>query len=108
MASLIESIMSLEAQANQVVEEARQEAKRLEAEAEARIVENRKAVGEAVERRVEECRAQTGTRVTEELAAAEREHEAAKAKLQTLPGDKVKAQVRVILDRLQAGLAGGA
>lgn len=108
MASLIESIVSLEAQANQVVEQARLEAKRLEAEAEAQIAENRKTVAGAVERRVEECRAQTEARVAEELAAAEREHEAARAKLQSLAADKVKAQVRVILGRLQAGLGGGA
>lgn len=108
MASLIESILSLETQANQVVEQARQEAKRLETEAEARIAENRKTVAAAVERRVEEFRAQTAARVAEELAAAERDHESAKAKMQTLPKEKVQEQVGVILGRLQAKASGEA
>ena len=106
--SLIENVLTLEAQANQVVESARAEAKRLEAEAEKRIAEARAEVGAAVDRRVAAFRADAEARVAGELQSADGEFRAAGEKLARIPAEKVGEQVRAVAARLAAGANTGA
>ena len=106
--SLIDNVLSLEAQANQVVEAAKAEAKRLEADTEKRIANVRAEVAAGVDRRVADFRADAEARITRELKAAEEEFRAAGEKLGRIPADKVGGQVKAVAARLAAGANTGA
>lgn len=106
--SLIDNVLSLEAQANQVVETAKAEAKRLEADTEKRIADVRAEVAAGVDRRVAAFRADAEARTARELKEEEEEFSAAGEKLGRIPADKVGAQVKAVAARLAAGANTGA
>lgn len=106
--SLIENILSLEAQANQVVEAAKAEAKRLEADTEKRVAQARAEVTAAVDQRVAAFRADAEAKVARELKSADEEFRAAGEKLSQIPAEKVAGQVKAVAARLAAGANTGA
>lgn len=106
--SLIENVLSLEAQAKQVVESAAAEAKRLETAAEEQVAAVRAEVAAAVERRVAEFRTGAEARVGEELKKADEDYSAARARLDQIPAGKITEQARAVAARLVAGGNSGA
>jgi hypothetical protein len=106
--SLIENVLSLEAQANQVVESAAAEAKRLETAAEEQVAAVRAEAAAAVERRVAEFRTGAEAKVGEELKKADEDYRAAQARLDQIPAEKITEQVKAVAARLVAGGNSGA
>ncbi len=101
MASLIESVLSLEQQAGGVVAEAHAGAKKLEAETAERIEAIRREVSAAVEARTAEYRGQAEAKLEADLAAAAAEHAAAMAKLGGLSQALLDKQSALVVDRLR-------
>lgn len=106
--SLIDKVLSLEAQANQVVEAAKAEAKRLETAAEEQGAAVRAEAAAAVERRAVEFRTGAEAKVGEELKKADGDYRAARARLDQIPAEKIAAQVKAVAARLVAGGNSGA
>ncbi len=106
--SLIENVLSLETQANQVVEAAKAEAKRLEAAAEEQVAAARAEVAASVERRTAAFRADAEAKVAQELQKADEEYRAARVRLDQIPAEKIAGQVKAVTARLVAGEKTGA
>jgi F0F1-type ATP synthase membrane subunit b/b' len=106
--SLIENVLSLETQANQVVESAKAEAQRMEASAEEQAAAARAEVAASVERRTAAFRADAEAKVAQELKKADEEHSAARARLDQIPAERIAGQVKAVTARLVAGEKTGA
>ena len=97
MASLIENVVSLEAQANKIIEIAHSQAKDIENGAEVELRAQQAALEEEVTRRLDAFRQAGEARHEEELHAAEREFAAAIEAVDRLDVRAVQAQVDRVL-----------
>lgn len=101
MKSLIEDILSLESQANQLVEDARAKAKGLDKEADAEIRRIQEQVAASVEQRTAAFRADAERKTQDELARAQAEHAQALAGLDRISDAAVQQHAQRVVARFR-------
>jgi hypothetical protein len=101
MASLMENVLSLEQEADALVAAAHAEAKDIEKQAETDLRARKEAIASETAHRIEEYKASAEARCREDLARAEREHEAATATLQTLDRKAISRQAENVVARFK-------
>lgn len=101
MASLIESVVSLESQASQIVEAAHAQAKEIEGGVKAELRAQRSGIEEETSRRIEAFRAEAESRHNNEMAAAEGDFDAACHLIEGLDVQSVRKQIDLIIARFR-------
>ena len=101
MKSLIDDILSLEGQANTVLEDARAKVKDIEKGADAQIASIQEQVRTATDQRIAQYRAEVEKKHQEDLAQARVEQERALKAIEQVPEASVAAQVRRVVARFR-------
>ncbi len=101
MDSLIDSIQSLEKQANEVVEKARLRVRELDAEADKRIQANHDEVMAAIAQRVAVAKSEAEKKFQQDLAAAQQAAQDEFKAVDQIPGDAIRKQAARIVERFR-------
>lgn len=101
MDSLIDSIQSLEKQANEVVDKARLRVRELDAEADKRIQANHDEVMAAIAQRVAAAKSEAEKKFQQDLKAAEQAAQVEFKAVDQIPGDAIKKQAARIVERFR-------
>jgi len=101
MKSLIDNILTLEIQANEILESRRKQAKELDKEAEAKVQADRQAIAAQVEQRVAAFRAQAEQKHKDDLAAAEAAFKQALAKIEGVSAQVIQKHAERIVARFR-------
>ncbi|HOZ49946.1 MAG TPA: hypothetical protein PLO37_24430 [Candidatus Hydrogenedentes bacterium] len=99
MGSLIESIVSLEKEARDVVERARREAERLDSEAHAQIASARSEIAAQVDARIASARGDIEKKHRGDMAEADRAAQAALEAIERIPQSVIESQSARIVER---------
>jgi len=98
MSSLVQSILTIENEASNVVARAHEEAAALAKQADEKIAAQRAALAEETARRIEEFRKSAAERHEKDLAGAEAAHRAALDAIDQIPQSRIQQEVDRIID----------